>query len=294
MQPSPLANPLATVAQLRETGSQLDAIPRQLEDSIRFAGARLTQSAGILLRLPQEVVAQAVVVFSRFWLGGEGGSLAEFGAMQVSAASIYLTTKLSPYPKSPRSIVNVYAYLDSLQYTYFEPDLLHQETKAKDYYVSEGTYQIRKTELFETEQRILKTLGFQVQVALPYALCVTYLQALDVFSHPRASDLAKRATAHLNTALLSPQMLYLTHQPPSLATAAIYLAAKETGIKLPDVEWWEVFDTGREELGFLVVGMLSVEAFAEEERKIWKATKVPMTVEAVEAEMLKRSRDGED
>ncbi|PVH94829.1 hypothetical protein DM02DRAFT_180154 [Periconia macrospinosa] len=295
--PSPLANPLATVAQLRETSSQIDNIPRDLEDSVRFAGARLTQAAGILLRLPQEVVAQAVVVFMRFWVGGEGGSLVEFGAAQVSAASVYLTTKLSAYPKSPRSIVNVYAYLDSVSFPSFATttttDLLERENKAGDYFVSEGTYQTRKLDLFETEQRILKVIGFQVHVSLPYALCITYLQALDVFSHPRASELAKRATAHLNTALLSPQLLYLTHQPPSLATAAIYLAAKETRIKLPDVEWWEVFDTDREELGFLVVALLSVENFAREEERVWMGRRVPMTVEAVEAE-LKRRNDSDD
>lgn len=80
MQPSPLANPLATVAQLESSGSQLDGIPQDLEDSICYAGARLTQAAGVLLRLPQEVVAQAIIVFMRFWVGVEGGSLAEFGA----------------------------------------------------------------------------------------------------------------------------------------------------------------------------------------------------------------------
>jgi hypothetical protein len=80
MQPSPLANPLVTVAQLETSGSQLDGIPPDLEDSIRFAGARLIQAAGILLKLPQEAIAQAIVVFTRFWVGPEGGSLADLGA----------------------------------------------------------------------------------------------------------------------------------------------------------------------------------------------------------------------
>jgi hypothetical protein len=209
---------------------------------------------------------------------------------QVSAASIYLTTKLSAYPKSPRSIINVYACLDAMNYSYHRLELL-DVLKEQAYYVSEGTYQAQKLELFEAEQRVLKVLGFQVQVALPYTLCVTYLQALDVFSHPRASELAKRAYAHLNTALLSPQLLYLTHQPPTLATAAIYLAAKEVSIKLPDVEWWEVFDTDREELGFLVVGMLSVESFANEEIVKWGKRTLPMTVDELEAEMRNRNED---
>jgi hypothetical protein len=209
---------------------------------------------------------------------------------QVSAASIYLTTKLSAYPKSPRSIINVYACLDAMNYSYHRLELL-DVLKEQAYYVSEGTYQAQKLELFEAEQRVLKVLGFQVQVALPYTLCVTYLQALDVFLHPRASELAKRAYAHLNTALLSPQLLYLTHQPPTLATAAIYLAAKEVSIKLPDVEWWEVFDTDREELGFLVVGMLSVESFANEEIVKWGKRTLPMTVDELEAEMRNRNED---
>jgi hypothetical protein len=80
MQLSPLANPLASAAQLEVSGSQLDGIPPDLEDSVRYAGARWTQAAGALLRLPQEVIAQAIIVFMRFWVGPEGGSLAEFGA----------------------------------------------------------------------------------------------------------------------------------------------------------------------------------------------------------------------
>ncbi|KAH4230270.1 hypothetical protein HBI25_045780 [Parastagonospora nodorum] len=290
MQPSPLANPLATVSQLETSGSLLDGIPADLEDSVRFAGARLTQAAGILLRLPQEVIAQAIVVFMRFWLGPDGGSLVEFGAEQVSASSLYLTTKLSAYPKSPRSIINVYAYLASFPSTFLEPSEL-QEQKAEAYYVSEGTYERRRTTLFTTEQRVLRTLGFNVHVNLPYTLCITYLQALDVFTHPRAPELAKRANAYLNTALLSPQLLFLTHQPPQLATAAIYLAAREVGIKLPEVEWWEVFDTDREELGFLCVGMLSVDGFARQEKEKWEGKRVPLKVEDVQQEMKRRDAE---
>jgi hypothetical protein len=290
MQPSPLANQLATVEQLETSASQLDGIPLDLEDSVRFAGARLTQAAGLLLRLPQEVIAQAIVVFMRFWLGTEAGSFAEFGAEQVSAASLYLTTKLSAYPKSPRSLVNVYAYLSSLPNTFYDFEQLQQKQDPLQYFVTEGTYERRRTTLFTTEQRIARTLGFNVHVQLPYTLCITYMQALDIFAHPRASELAKRAIAHLNTALLSPQCLYLTHQPPALATAAIYLAARETGIKMPECEWWEVFDTDREVLGFLCVGMLSLEGFALEERKRWEGRRVPMSVEEVESE-VKRRRD---
>lgn len=205
-------------------------------------------------------------------------------------SAVYLVTKLSAHPKSARSLINVYAYLDAFPLPPMETE--PEESKAEMYYVFEDLYERRRALLFETEQRILKTLGFQVQANLPYTLCITYMQALDVFTHPRVSELAKRAIAHLNTALLSPQLLYLTHQPPNLAAAAIYLAAREVGIKLPEVEWWEVFDTNREELGFLCVGFLSTEEFAEQEKIKWAGGRVPLTVEEVNAETKRRNDDG--
>lgn len=70
-----LSNPLVTPSQISTSASQLDGIPAELETSIRYAGAQLTQAAGILLRLPQDIIAQAIVIFMRFWVGGEGGSL---------------------------------------------------------------------------------------------------------------------------------------------------------------------------------------------------------------------------
>ena len=69
-----ISNPLATISQLSTSSSQLDNIPASLETSLRFAGAQLTQAAGILLRLPQEIIAQAIVTFYRYYVGPEGGS----------------------------------------------------------------------------------------------------------------------------------------------------------------------------------------------------------------------------
>lgn len=78
-----LSNPLATVEQLTSSSSQLDGIPADLESSIRYSGALLTQAAGVLLRLPQEIVAQAIVIFTRFYVGPEGGSF------RLHAARVY-------------------------------------------------------------------------------------------------------------------------------------------------------------------------------------------------------------
>ncbi|THX71446.1 hypothetical protein D6D04_09501 [Aureobasidium pullulans] len=264
------------------TASQLDRIPGDLEVSIKFEGSRLIQAAGVLLHLPQELIAEAIIIFARFWLGPEGGSLEEYHAKEVIAASVYLVTKPSAHPVSPRRLLSVLAYLNKVR-----PSLdIESASKVapEDCFLSEGSYQDGRLALIHTEAQMLRILGYQTHVSLPYAICINYLQALDVFTTTENGQaLAKKAFAHLNSALFSPQLLYLTHQPPSLATAAIYLAAKEIGVKLPGEEWWEVFDVDREELGFLVVALISMEGFIAEETQKWSKTKVPLTLEDVQA-----------
>lgn len=135
---------------------------------------------------------------------------------------------------------------------------------------------------------MLRVLGFQTHVALPHTLSINYLQALEVFNTPERRAVARQAIELLNTALFSPQLLYLTHQPNSLAVSAIYLAARQVGVKLPETEWWEVFDVDREDLGFIVVALLSVKNFVTEEADLRSDGKSLLTVEAVKQDMHQR------
>ena len=151
--------------------------------------------------------------------------------------------------------------------------------------LTEGEYLSQRVMLMGNESLLLKTLGFQTKTTLPYPLALTYLQTLSLLPSPptrTSKTLAARTIALLNTALLSPQILYLTHQPHSLAVAAVYLAARQTGIKIGGGGWWEVFDVGREELGFLVVALGSVEGWVNEEGDLGRGC---WTVEAVYVEM---------
>ncbi|KAL1303833.1 hypothetical protein AAFC00_000290 [Neodothiora populina] len=284
MELSHLTNPIATPKQLQTSASQIDGVPPELEESVRYESSKLIQTAGVLLRLPQEVIAEAIIIFTRFWVGPEGGSLTQHSAMDIASATIYLVTKPSAHAVSPRQLLSVLWYLYKL------PQNLSLESLSKvtlaDSFLPEGTYQDALTSLVQNEAHILRVLGYQTHVALPYTLCINYLQTLEVFSAPEEGiALAKRAFAYLNIALLSPQCVYLTHQPHAIATSAIYLASKETGVKLPGDEWWEVFDVDREELGFLVVALISMTGFAEQEAQRWTGRKTPLTVEELQAEI---------
>jgi len=101
---APLSNPLATVEQLSSSSSQLDGISADFESSLRFAGAQLTQAAGVLLRLPQEIIAQAITIFYRFYVGSEGGSL------RINAVKVWLAQLLQI------EIVLIYGHRTSRQH----------------------------------------------------------------------------------------------------------------------------------------------------------------------------------
>ncbi|KAF3482379.1 uncharacterized protein GIQ15_05138 [Arthroderma uncinatum] len=282
-----LANSLATPAQLEHSSSSLDGVPADLERSVRYAGVKLTQAAGVLLQLPQDVVAQAIVVFTRFWVGPEGGSLAAYSVKDVSAAALYMTAKLSFSPVSPRSVLNVYTYLlspSASPLSFVNPDGTPERPSPESFYLSEGAYQIERQNLMKVESAVLRTSSFHTRVVLPHTIALTYLQTLKVAS----PSVASRTFAHLNAALFSPQLLYLTHQPNALAVSAIYLAAREEGVKIVDSEWWEVFDVDREELGFLVVAMRSMEGFARHEQDGWQGKAVPLSIGGIEREMSLR------
>ncbi|OJJ02196.1 hypothetical protein ASPVEDRAFT_52935 [Aspergillus versicolor CBS 583.65] len=282
-----LSNALATAEQLTNSSSAIDGVPSDLETSIRFAGTQLTQAAGVLLRLSQDIIAQAIVTFTRFWLGQDGGSLRIYSAKDVSAAALYMTAKLSFQPTSPRSVLNVYTFLLSREASplwFVNPKGTPDKAVPEYYHLTEGGYQAQRLILLRIESVILRTLGFNTHVALPHTITLTYLQTLGVSS----AAVAKRAFEHLNSGLISPQLLYVTHQPNALAVASIYLAARETGVKLVDGDWWEVFDVDREDLGFLVVAMQSMEGFARAEIEKWKGRLLPLDIEQVDAEIERR------
>lgn len=184
---------------------------------------------------------------------------------------------------SPKQILNAFYYVihapeDSRQ----QPSATRYETIP---HYSEGQLEADRAALIRSESQILRVLGFQIHVALPHALCINFLQTLDVLSSDVGQDLARRACAHLNSGLLNPQLIYLTHQPCALAAAAIYLGARETEVNLPDEQWWEVFDVDREELGFLVVAMTSMPGFAEDQAVKFQQTTPPLTAVRLRAQL---------
>src|SRR6266536_5745175 len=118
----------------------------------------------------------------------------------VSAATVYLTAKISASPRSLRGITNVYAYLLSPSSSLSSPTPMNL-SDPESYYLSEGTYTSYRNRLLNIEGQILNALGFNTHVALPHPLAITYLQTLDVFSSNvrkgTGKEVAKRVVEYL-------------------------------------------------------------------------------------------------
>ncbi|KAK6343096.1 hypothetical protein TWF718_008469 [Orbilia javanica] len=244
---------------------------------------------------PQPTISTAIVLLQRYYLTT---SLPSSPLLQTCLASLYLSSKLTEHPQKPRDLINIFKYLLSPASPLHPPHLLpsenteNQEDQAKTkkstskkhlYYVSEGDYTALKSLLLSTEARILRSLGFNTTVNLPYTLAFNYLQSLGVLTHtssppppaeaPSAPSnplqnekLVSTTFAYLTDLLSSPSQVYLTHHPHELAVAGIYLAARDHSVKLPE-RWWEVWDVERETLGFLVVVMRGGTYIGD--KKVW-------------------------
>ncbi|KAL7416818.1 cyclin-like protein [Mrakia frigida] len=234
-------SPLASLDQIRLTPSREDGIPQLLEDDLRMYGAQMIQEAGRLSKLPQVAMATAQVLFQRFWYVS---SMKQFGIRDIGMGALYLATKLEECPMRLRDLVNIYDLLhhrstyllanpSSSSSSSHPPAPKFQYTPMS--YTSSTFYNL-KDAIVISEMQILKRLGFNVQVQLPYASMVSYCQMLGMVEKEGVVD---KAWGFLNDSLQTP--LPALFPPPTLAASSILLSTRQSSVALPD-SWWELFD----------------------------------------------------
>ncbi|TXT15755.1 hypothetical protein VHUM_00258 [Vanrija humicola] len=247
----PRPHPLATLAQILDTPSAADGVPPELEADLRAVGCMLIQEAGVLLELPQSTMATAQVVFHRFFYVS---SLATFGVNDLSVSCLYLATKLNETPVRLRDLINTYMFLQArVQHLLALPAGTDLSALALGGKLWDGLKfdvpSFHSTVFWEwkdaiqyNELQILKRLGFNMQVDLPYSHVVNYLRILDLVFE---GDIAQRCWSILNDALLTP--LYAQQPPHVLAVTSILLATRLERIALPD-GWYVLFDVAWEDI----------------------------------------------
>lgn len=114
--------------------------------------------------------------------------------------ALYLASKLEECPLRMRDLINVYDLL--LQRTthtlalHTSPNTNPEFTYAPMSYFGSTFYDL-KDALVVAEMQILKRLGFNVHVVLPYGTLVNYLRVLGLTSR---EDVCARAWGYLNDA----------------------------------------------------------------------------------------------
>lgn len=115
--------------------------------------------------------------------------------------SLYLASKLEECPVRMRDLINVYELLlqrSNHQRTAMKnPTELIPEFKYTPMsYFAQAFYDM-KDALVVAEMQILKRLGFNVHVVLPYGTLVNYLRVLGLISR---EDVSQKAWGYLNDA----------------------------------------------------------------------------------------------
>ncbi|KAI0312465.1 cyclin-like protein [Amylostereum chailletii] len=238
--------PLASLEQISQTPSAQDGLPNDLEQDLRAYGCKLIHQAGILLKQKQVAVATAQILFQRFYYVS---SMKHFGIGDVGMGALYLASKLEECPIRMRDLINAYdLLLKRAVYTVktgSSPHVLPGFRYEPMSYFGDTFYDLREA-LVVSEMQILKRLGFNVNVTLPYGTLVNYMRLLGLTSR---EDAVSRAWGYLNDALQTP--VYALYNVPTIVSAAILLTTRHLGISLPSAPqncWWDLFDADYEDV----------------------------------------------
>ncbi|KZT28510.1 cyclin-like protein [Neolentinus lepideus HHB14362 ss-1] len=231
--------PLASLEQVEKSPSREDGLPPDLEEDLRAYGCKLIHHAGILLKQKQVAVATAQILFHRFWFVT---SLKQFGIGDIGMGALYLASKLEECPLRMRDLINVYDLL--LRRASHSNSTGDFKYTPMSYFGN--TFYDLKDALVVAEMQILKRLGFDVHVVLPYGTLINYMRLLDLTGR---EDAVSRAWGYLNDALQTP--VYVLYPVPTIVSAAILLATRHLQIPLPSTPpncWWELFDAEWEDV----------------------------------------------
>uniref|UniRef100_A0A0D6QWI6 Cyclin-L1-1 n=1 Tax=Araucaria cunninghamii TaxID=56994 RepID=A0A0D6QWI6_ARACU len=218
-----------TDEQIANSPSRKDGIDQETEMTLRLYGCELIQESGILLRLPQAVMATGQVLFHRFYFKK---SLARFNVKRVAASCVWLAAKLEESPRRIQQILNVFHRMEcrreNLSLEILEP---HSKKNSE-----------LKMDLNRTERHLLKEMGFICHVEHPHKFILNYLAQVEA-----PAELRQEAWNLANDSLRT--TLCVRFKSEVVACGVVYAAARRFHVPLPEnPPWWKVFDAEKHEI----------------------------------------------
>jgi len=237
-----LDNVLLSSDELDSCPSVKDGLTNDEEQSLRNLGCEYIQISGIMLRVPQVAMANAEVLFQRFYCIK---SFTKNKMEEMAMACIWLASKIEEAPRRIRDVINVFHYM-------------HQKLKDKSCTPTplplDQSYIELKARVIKLERRLLKELGFCVHVKHPHKSIVVFLNVLGL---DKNRDLVQTAWNYMNDSLRS--VLFVSHTPETIACACIYLAARVLQVPLPNKpHWFYLFNATEEDIKQICMSILKI------------------------------------
>eukprot|EP01018_Ginkgo_biloba_P005788 Gb_18065 [translate_table: standard] len=218
-----------TDERIKNSPSRKDGIDDPTEMTLRLFGCELIQESGILLRLPQAVMATGQVLFHRFYFKR---SFARFNVKRVSASCVWLAAKLEECPRKIQHILNVFHRIECRREN-LPLDPLEPHSKK---------YADLKMDLNRMERHILKEMGFICHVEHPHKFILNYLALLGA-----PPEIRQEAWNLANDSLRT--TLCVRFKSEVVACGVVYAAARRFNVPLPEnPPWWKVFDAEKCEI----------------------------------------------
>ncbi|WJX54876.1 Cyclin-L1-1 [Trifolium repens] len=212
-----------TDEQLTNSPSRKDGIDEATETTLRIYGCDLIQESGILLRLPQAVMATGQVLFHRFYCKK---SFARFNVKKVAASCVWLASKLEENTRKARQVLIIFHRMECRRENL---PIDHLDLYSKK-------YADLKMELSRTERHILKEMGFICHVEHPHKFISNYLATLET-----PPELRQEAWNLANDSLRT--TLCVRFKSEVVACGVVYAAARRFQVPLPEnPPWWKAFD----------------------------------------------------
>ncbi|KAK1944644.1 Cyclin-L1-1 [Phytophthora citrophthora] len=230
---------------LSSSPSSQDGVTLDVERLHRSFGCELIQEAGVLLRLPQVVMATAQTLLQRFYYRK---SLRQFDAFRVAVSCLFLAAKVEEKPKRIKDVVGVF-------YAMYRRRKWKRSTVSQQLVDLDGaTFTQWRMWLIMVERQVLIDLGFSVYNVTehPHKYVLYYVKVLD-----GSSNLAQQAWGYINDSMRAD--LCVRYKAQVIACAAIFLASRFQGVALPEnPPWYALFDVEKSQLYTVSVAIMEL------------------------------------
>ncbi|EQC26735.1 hypothetical protein SDRG_15464 [Saprolegnia diclina VS20] len=224
------------------TPSAAEGVPAAVEARHRFFACELVQEAGILLSLPQVVLATGQSLLHRFYAGQ---SLTDFDAFRVAMGCIFLAAKAEEQPRRVKDVIQVFFRMRNRRMG-LQPILLMP---------SDPRFSQWSDYIIMVERQLLIEVGFSIDAMTehPHKFLLYYVKILD-----GSNALAQKAWNYVNDSFRLD--LCLRFDAHVIACAAISLAARVLGVPLP-LKWDVLLEVDTADVDVVAREMLAVYSY---------------------------------